>query len=245
MSITAFSIFEQAKQALPFRERSILDKAKLQKSWITLLTSKLPQGYRFVVQRQGCETPIILVSSEYFIGCASEKSYNGNRRRALEQFNHELLQAMHHAVKMSAASVFLEPSRAVAIREGKKRAKLESLRDAGEPLPDKLFMVQYIAVVTEIATPERKSIAIQPTMHIQTPYELAKEGKRILSEQILNDDELRAFVELEYAAERNPIAVPSMVTIAARNGSIETLVSYDALGGNLIPLDSETEDDNN
>lgn len=223
------------QRALLSIESTLIVKHGWSKAWTTLLSTDLKSSGdedRFHIQRIGCDPPTIEVSLLYFLSLHSTRP--SERERRMNQFILHFTDAIRHAQDMARTPVFLSPSQARVIKAEAERAKRAEIRDTQGVLPDRFFTVKWIAVVSEIATPEHSQVAIMQSIEHPTTYEMVREGKRQLTERILGNERLAETLEIIEQVQVDP--TPTKVVIAARDGAIHQTVSYEALGGNVIPL---------
>lgn len=224
-----------AQEGLNKIEEKLLRETALQKVWICAVDPDLQMSDKlFVLQRIGCEPPTIRVSLEYIF---SVNSIDARKQRALvEDFKNKFKLAMRQAVTMASRSVFLTPQEAkgISLKDANK-ARVTALRDQKGMLPDRFFLVQHIAVVTELVSGKEVSRTVMQSPHLPEIYDIVREGKRQLSEMILRDDILADTIDLNEHTRIDP--APSSVTMSIRDGEVYTTVSYDALGGNIQPIE--------
>jgi hypothetical protein len=225
---------EIAQRELDITEAKLCREQAMQKVWISVVDPSLKMTeHLFTLQRIGCEPPVIRVSLEYVFSVSSPDK---RKLKSLgDDFRLKFVQAMRQAITMSHRSVFLNPNEAKAIDlAASNKAKVTALRDSKGMLPDRFFIVQHIAVVTELIS--GTSVAIQQSPHLPEVYDIVREGKRQLSEKILKDDILSDAIDLAEHHRIDPI--PTGITMSVREGEVYTTVSYDALGGNIQPLEA-------
>jgi hypothetical protein len=205
-------------------ERGIVKKKGLAKNWVTILSNSLPATERFRIQRKGCEPATIEVSYDYMLYCQSRKLIELERR--VTEFNRLFAEAIRSAIIMATHNAFITPQEAKKLADETKRVKLAELRATKGILPPENFTVKYIAVITENVSGEQRRIGIPQTTELPTLYDMVREGKRKLTEQLLADHELAMLAKLQV---ETPDPVPTKVVISASNGEVTTSTSYQEL----------------
>lgn len=226
MNISEAQLFEVCQQALRQREAGCIKDARLNKSWVLVLSRSLPVQKRIHVQRRQIESPLVLVSFDYFSSIITIPAYNGKQRIALKLFDITLTEALRYAVMMARTSVFEQEEQAVDFerKEHQRRsASKVSIVDEHGLIERRYFIVNYIVAVTEVLTEENTSTTVMQSPQFPTLSDMIVEGRRILSEKILNKFELGEIQEREV----KPLdSIPSSVTFEMEAGQLQKQFFY-------------------
>lgn len=216
-------------------EQQTAERERLVKVWVSTLTNNLPPETLMHVQRRGCEPPSIEVNGHYFVKCTDIGTRKGLaiHNRMVSQ----LASCMRTARRMAFANALVTNAEAESVtRDAKGNMKLRAshLRATNGVLPDRYFRVVWTAHVTELLTDARITTVVTQSPEHMSLYDVAREGKRTLTEHILRDDAIATFVDT-IEAQRETLREPIPTSVTIRNNAASTItdVSY-----NPIPEDT-------